>query len=179
VIQSAAVPSGVKSDVESEKAEIHHAETYFRRATAAKPSMAEAHLRLGHVLLLLERPADAIPELRQALASTVDDWLTYYGQLFLGAALESTRDLDGAFGAYTAAATLYPKAQSPHIALSALARRRGDRDAAFKAIQQVFDRPANDPESDDPWWSYFVAQARNADDLLNDLRRPFQPESRP
>ena len=29
---------------------------------------------------------------------------------------------------------------------------------------------------DDPWWSYYVAQARDADDLLEAMRRPYLSE---
>jgi hypothetical protein len=64
-------------------------------------------------------------------------------------------------------------AQSPGLALSALARSRGDRDGALRELKRVFDLPAGVPERDDPWWTYYVAQARNADDLLEQMRRPF------
>jgi len=58
-------------------------------------------------------------------------------------------------------------------ALSELARRQGDRPAALRALQRVFDLPSTEPDRIDPWWRYHVAQARNADDLLDDLRAPF------
>ena len=34
-------------------------------------------------------------------------------------------------------------------------------------------------DRDDPWWTYHVAQARNTDRLLEDLRRPFLEEHEP
>ena len=58
---------------------------------------------------------------------------------------------DAAFDAYHRAAALSPTAQSPWLALSHLARRRGDRAAALRALQQVFDLPS-EPDRDDPWW---------------------------
>ncbi len=30
---------------------------------------------------------------------------------------------------------------------------------------------------DDPWWTYYKSQARNADDLLEELWRPFLSEA--
>jgi len=174
VVQSAAVPSGVRLNWQSEKAELRQAETYFRHALAADPTMAEAHLRYGRVLMLLERYADAVSELRQALELLDDPQQEYYAQLFLGGVLEAQRDFADARDAYAAAARLFPAAQSPHIALSALARRRGDRGGALRDIQQLFARPDRNPEADDPWWEYYVIQARNADDLLEELRRPFR-----
>jgi tetratricopeptide (TPR) repeat protein len=104
--------------------------------------------------------------------------LRYYGELFLGAEEESLTQYDAAFDAYHRAAALYPTAQSPWLALSQLARRRGDRAAALRALQQVFDLPS-EPDRDDPWWTYYVAQARNIDQLFEDLRRPFLVEHEP
>lgn len=166
-------PHGMTFDVESGGAELRHAESFFRRAIAAAPQMAEAHLRFGHVLLRLERFADAAAELRLGLGSTDDALLRYYGQLFLGASEEMLGNVDAARAAFTEAAALYPSAQSPGLALSALARRRGDRDGALRELRRVFDLPREQSDRDDPWWTYYVAQARNADDLLAEMRRPF------
>src|SRR5439155_24896510 len=87
--QSAVIPTGVQMDVGSIRSELRQAETFFRRALAANRAMPEAHLRLGRVLSLLERQADAILELREAMASTEEVLLQYYAQLFLGAAEEA------------------------------------------------------------------------------------------
>ena len=88
VVQSAmreSMPSsGAAFDIQSEGPELRQAETFFRAALEARPAFPEAHLRLGRVLMLLERPADAVNELRQALGSTDDRLLQYYGELFLG-----------------------------------------------------------------------------------------------
>jgi tetratricopeptide (TPR) repeat protein len=172
-LHSTALPTGFNFDLGSSKAELHQAEAFFRRALAANPSMPEGHLRFGHVLLLLEHFADATAELRLALGSTDDGLLRYYGQMFLGASEDAAGHVDAARVAFTEAAALYPMAQSPGLALSALARSRGDRDGALRELKRVFDLPAGVPERDDPWWTYYVAQARNADDLLEQMRRPF------
>jgi hypothetical protein len=61
------------------------------------------------------------------------------------------------------------------IALSQLARRRGDRTGALAAIARMFALPMpEDGDRRDPWWFYTTAQARNADDLLDAMRAPFR-----
>ena len=137
--------------------------------------MAEARLRYGRVLFLLGRDADAAAELRKALAALDDRQLRYFGELFLGAVETARRDVDAARDAYGRAAELYPAAQSPHIALSELARRRGDRAGALREML-IAVGPGGDIGRADPWWSYFVAQARNADHLMEDLRQSFRHE---
>ena len=178
-VRSAVLPSGFSLDVGSERTELRQAESFFRGALALKPDASETHLRLGRVLALLGRHADAANELRQAIGSTDDTLLVYYGNLFLGAEEQALGRYDAARDANERAAALYPMAQSPLLALSELARRQGDRPAALRALQRVFDLPSTEPERSDPWWRYHVEQARNVDELLEELRRPFQPGAAP
>ena len=123
--------------------------------TTAKPGSASAACR-G----LLGRPCRGRQELREALASAGEDLLRYYGELFLGAAEEALGRYDAAFDAYQRAAALYPTAQSPLLALSSLARRRGDRAGVLGALRQLFALPVEKPDRDDPWWTYHVEQAQ-------------------
>src|SRR5262245_51503956 len=171
-LQSVSLPDGVNFAVGSDHAELRKAEGLLRRAVAAKPEFAEARLRLGHVLLRLGRAADASRELTRALEAIDDPLLGYYAALFAGAAREALGDLDAAEASYARAAELQPRAQSPHFALSALARRRGDRRVALRQMRTVFEIAHGDRD-DDPWWSYHTAQARSADDLLAALVAPF------
>jgi tetratricopeptide (TPR) repeat protein len=171
--RAAVVPRGITLDVRSEREELGQAEAFFRRALALNPDAPETRLRLGRVLLLRGRYKEAANELRLATASAGEDLLRYYGTLFLGAAEEGLGDYGRATAAYAKGAELYPAAQSPRLALSALARRRGDRRGAVTEIRRVFDLPVFPPARDDPWWTYHTAQARNADALLDELRQPF------
>jgi tetratricopeptide (TPR) repeat protein len=116
---SAARAPGVRFDVRSGQAELREAEKAFRQALAIRPDLAEAHLRLGRVLSLLGKPKEAVDELRIAASQSREPLLSYYADLFVGAALESLRDLDAARNAYEAASRLRPEAQSPRLALSA------------------------------------------------------------
>jgi hypothetical protein len=48
-------------------------------------------------------------------------------------------------------------------------------------MQRVFDLDKADraeSEREDPWWAYWTAQARNTDELLEQVWRPFR-EARP
>ena len=171
--RAAVLPNGITFDLRSEREELGQAEAFYRRALALKPDVPETRLRLGRVMLLRGRYKEAASELRLANGSAGEDLLRYYGALFLGAAEEALGDHAAASAAYREAARLYPAAQSPHLALSALARRRGDRAGALAEIRRVFELPASPPARDDPWWTYHGAQARNADALLEELRRPF------
>ncbi len=176
-LRSAVAPAGTVFAIGSDRAELRRAEGFYRRALAADSSLPELHMRFGHVLLLLEHDADAAKELRVALESEGDPLLRYYGELFLGAAEERLGHTDAARQAYSEAGALYPNAQSPHLALSALARRLGDRATAFKEMQIVFGLQQADSPPDDPWWTYYKSQARNADDLLDEMWRPFLSEA--
>jgi hypothetical protein len=60
--------------------------------------------------------------------------------------------------------------------LSALARRRGDRNGALREMRRVFDAVSDDLD-DDPWWTYHTSQARSADDLFAALVAPFRSEA--
>ena len=172
---SVSMPAGFELDIGSARGELHQAEGFLRRALAQAPEMAEAHLRLGHVLALQGHDAEAVAELQQALTRLADEELEYDGELFIGAAYEALGRYDEAAAAYADAASRFPLAQSPLIALSQLARRRGDRTGALAAMARVFALPMpEDGDRQDPWWVYKTAQARNADDLLEALRSPFR-----
>ena len=132
-------------------------------------------MRLGRVLALLGRHADAAAELRRASEALTETQLRYYVSLFLGAEEEALGNREAARTAYEQANTLAPVAQSPLLALSQLARRSGDRAAALRAMDRMFALEIDDPH-DDPWWWYYVDQGRDADDLLDSMRRPFLAE---
>ena len=87
-----------------------------------------------------------------------------------GSVMQQAAELLSARGATVE--MIYPDAQSPHVSLSQLARKGGDRATALREIQRVFELSAH-PGQDDPWWDYFRLATRDADHLLDDLRRPF------
>jgi tetratricopeptide (TPR) repeat protein len=171
VVKTVTLPSGFSMDAAGDRDELRQARSFFRRAVAVDPDFAEAHLRLGRVLALEREPAEALRELTLATAGLTDEPNRYYRHLFLGAVEESMARYDDAREAFTEAARLFPTAQSPLIALTELARRRGDRRDALRLVQRVFDLPEVD--RDDPWWTYDRWQARNANQWIEDLQQPF------
>jgi tetratricopeptide (TPR) repeat protein len=160
-VQSARLPAGARLDIGSDRQELQRAESLFRRSLASNPRHAEARVRLGRVLALLGRPVAAVQELRTALADTTDRLLLYYALLCLGDAAESAGDLERARQAYADARALYPRAQSPRLALSQMANRTGDRRTALGELQAAM-ALANGPDGADPWWTYSVAAGRDA-----------------
>ena len=176
------LPTGIRIAIDPERSELRDAERFFRRAVELNPELAEAHLRLGRVLGVTGHPVEAAEHLRRALgliaqadADADGPLLEYFGALFLGDAEEALDHVDAARTAYGRAAALYPLAQSPRLALSALERRSGNRDGALREIQRVFALPVRKGVESDPWWTYHEATGRNADALLEELRRPFLP----
>ena len=159
VVRSAALPSGYSLDVPSEAAALRDAEDFFRRALARNAEHGEARLRLGHVLLARGRPQQAADELRMVDTAGQPPVLQYFHAMFLGSAEEALGHLEAARTSYEQAAELFDGTQSPRLALSALAMRRGDRAGALASIQPLF---ANaDVRPGDPWWDYYIAQARD------------------
>ena len=176
-VKSAVLPTGVVIDVGSDRTELREAEALFRRALEIKPDYPEARLRYGRVMGLLGKHAEAAAELRRAVADITDRQMLYYTGLFLGAEEEALGNRDAARVAYEQAAELFPLAQSPLLALSQLARRYGDRGGALRAIDRLFALPEADLDAHtEPWWWYYVAQARDADDLLEAMHRPYLAE---
>jgi len=153
--------------------ELRKAERLFRESLERNPKQIEARIRLGRVLGRRGRHQDAIAELRRATMETENRLLQYYGQMFLGTEAAALDLTDEARRAYERAAGLYPDAQSPHLAIGALAGRTGDRAGALAAIQPVL--TGDDPLlSDDPWWSYYTAQARDLVGIVEALHEAVQ-----
>jgi tetratricopeptide (TPR) repeat protein len=168
-MDGAAIPPGFILGIGSDRAELHRAEEYFRRALDVDPDLAEARLHLGHVLLAGKKYKDAADALRR-IRFAHDDQLEYYRAIFLGAAEAGlARDAE-ARTEYRRAAELRPEAQSPLLALSELALKHGDRQSATRELARVFALPPYAPERDDPWWEYFTSQVRDADARIASLR---------
>jgi tetratricopeptide (TPR) repeat protein len=171
VIHTAAVES--LSDKRSAKAHLEEAADHFGKALKGNPHFVEARVHRGFVLGELGRYDDAAGELRQAVDQAQGPQLSYYAELFLGRAEESLGNLSEARRHYTRASEIYPRAQSPRLSLTLLARQRGDRAEVMNTMGQVLSLPHADREQADPWWDYFRWQNRSAAALLADLYRPF------
>jgi Flp pilus assembly protein TadD len=173
------VRGDLKGDVGSVEAELELAQKFYRRALAANPDFPEARLHLGRVLGLLERHQDAAAELQRSIPQFGDTQLLYYGELFLGREEAASRRREAATAHLHRAAALFPRAQSPYLALSLLARTYGDRPGAVHGIKEVFALPLDEEARKDPWWDYHRSHVRNTDALLAELRRSFLTGEKP
>jgi tetratricopeptide (TPR) repeat protein len=178
VNQNVFLPRGGRVSYGSKEEELKEAEKLYRKALRVNPDFAEAHLRLGRVLLLLGRPQQAYPELREAAGKIEDSQLSYYAALYLGRALEALSRPDAARQQYERAARLYPTAQSPLLALSQLEWREDDPEGAIAAVQRVFELPLGNIREDDPMWIYDLSHVRDADALLEAMQTEFGKLSR-
>ena len=178
ILDSTTLPFGMHIDAPSERESLRTAEDYFRRAVEARPDFVAARLRRGRSLDRLGRHADAVQELRRAGSLTEDPAMRYLAVLFEAAAQEGLGDASAAQALYEQAARQFPNAQSPSLALSRIARDRGDRTAAQAAAERVFTRPATD-EMNDPWWTYHLFIFRSVPAMMLELQRPFTETGAP
>lgn len=174
VVKTAVLPTGYVLRIDSGAAEMKTAEAFLEKAVRLDPLFDEAYLHLGHVLLARGKPQQAVTALQRATAGAKDPLLQYYDAMFLGAAEEELSQDDAARSAYERAAAVFPRAQSPYLALSALNARRGSRTAAVMAIAPLFALPSDVEYRDDPWWRYSTLQGRRAGDLLEALWMQFR-----
>ena len=170
-IQTAALESG--ADLRGPKIHLDEADDLYRRALKENPQHVEARVHRGYVLELLGHHKDAAGELRVAAASVQRPQLRYYTELFLGLAEESLGNHVAARGHYTQAAALYPKAQSPLLALALLARQLGDRMGAQDAMRRVLALPQRPDRDADPWWEYYRSQDQRFEAVFAELHALF------
>jgi tetratricopeptide (TPR) repeat protein len=166
-IQTAALESGV--DRRGARPHLDEAAESFRKAIKENPYFVEARVHRGFVLGQLGRQTDAAEELREAVDTAQGSQLRYYAELFLGQAEESLGNRAAARDHYARALALYPRAQSPLLALSLLARQFGDRAGAQKAMRQLMTLPAKRALEDDPWFACHRWQNRGYEVLFGEL----------
>jgi tetratricopeptide (TPR) repeat protein len=149
------------------------AERFYREAVAVDPSMTEAKVRLAHVLLQKRRFKDAVSILEGDIHTT-DANVLYFAAMTRGRLMQQTLHPDEARRSFSEASTLFPSAQSPLLALAALAREQGDETSASVAMTRLSALATTDPWRDDPWWLYYECNGRNVVGELLRLRYAFR-----
>jgi tetratricopeptide (TPR) repeat protein len=182
LVRSMQLPWGATHGIESERSELREAEELFRRATDADPALLEARVRRGRVLQLLGRHEQAVRELERAVSALAAagpdpdaELLRYYAEMFLGAAAEATGRHEASQAAYGRAASAFPGASAPQLALSQLALQADDRVAALDAARLAL-RPRAGQDRDDPWWRYHLVQGRRVDSWFARLHESLASE---
>jgi tetratricopeptide (TPR) repeat protein len=162
--------TGQSNQLFSTSRERELAEESFRRALKIDASLNEARIRLGQVLDARGQHDAAVAELERALKTPLAARLEYWGRLLLGRAEHARDRLDAAAKAFTRAHALFPDAPSPILALSQVARDRGDRAAALQWLGELPDVRWLDADSD-PWWSYPSVHEPDATTQVVDVRK--------
>jgi tetratricopeptide (TPR) repeat protein len=141
----------------------------YRQALVLDPSLAEAHLRLGHVLLLTGKSDEADASFARASAETGDRRWRYLADMLRADAADARGDRAAARQRYQAALAAWPDAQGPVLALSRLEAADGDWPAAQARLTTFAPRAGG--RAEDPWWAYGFGQAWRIDAGLATLRR--------
>lgn len=152
---SVAEANRTSAAVSSARGELVRAERFYRDSLVHRPEHVEARVRHGRVLDNLGRQAEALDELRRAIAGGASGHLLYLAELFLGRAEETRGHDEAARAAFARASALYPNAQSPRLALSQIARRAGNRAAAQRELRALASLSAEEHRREDPWWLYY------------------------
>ncbi len=150
----------------SEREHVYGAERDLRDALkyGAPP---EAQLRLGRVTGRLGRHGDAVRLLERCVPPAGDARLAYFRELFLGTEYGALGRIDEARASFERAATLFPTAQAPLIAISDVCRRSGDRAGALAALGRLEALPS---ARADPWRNYYQSAAADAERQLKAVR---------
>jgi len=144
---------------------LNRAADFFRRALALDPTITEARVRLGHVLLEQGRADQARTELERAVAAAAggegaNRFECYISQLFLGRLHQRGRSVE-AWKCYEAALAIEPEAQTPRLALSQLLHAQGDRDGTARLLEPVAPADGSALEGPpDPWIEYRLGTGR-------------------
>ncbi len=141
----------------------------YRQAVVLDPTLAEAHLRLGHVLLLTGKVDDADAAFARASTETADRRWRYLAEMLRADAADARGDRAGARQRYQAALAAWPDAQSPVLALSRIEASSGEWTEAQARLVALSPRAGG--RAEDPWWAYGFGQAWRIDAGLATLRR--------
>lgn len=177
-LTSVVLPPRTVLGIGSRERELATARQAFRDALRLDPGLVEARVRLGRVLADEGHAAEAAGHLRAGLDATDEPILRYLAALFLGEQEAKLGRGAEAAAAFAVAISVEPGAPSPHLALSQLARARGDRANAQQSLDRALALAGRRPARD-PWWSFLDSAGRHWEAWLDDARRALAGEPSP
>ena len=142
----------------------------FLRDGVERGAPLEAQLRLGRVTGRLGNHADAVALLLQTVPPAGDAQFAYFRELLLGTEQGALGQIGAARASFERAATLFPMAQTPLIAMSDVLRRSGDRARALDVLRRLEALPPDATKRTDPWWDYHRSYVTDAEDQLAAVR---------
>ena len=149
------------------------AESYYRRALDLQPSLFDARLRLGRMLLEADRFDEALAQVTRASERATSPKEHYLARLFLGRVHAGAGRWSESVAAHTAAGGLLADCQSWALALSYALLKLGAKDEALAQVRIALER-SNPARCEDPWWEYEFGYGRRADALLEQLREELR-----
>jgi tetratricopeptide (TPR) repeat protein len=166
-------PLGAGSPRDTAAGMLRYAEWHYRAALEGDPRLVEARVRLGRVLQIEQRWADARREFEQAEGEATEPFLKYLAALFRGQVEEREKRYDAAIQAYHAALGRYPDAQAASLGLGHAFEMKGEFDAGWAAVRKMLMRGNQEPQPD-PWTVYSLAQYWQAERRIAELRKTVQ-----
>jgi Tfp pilus assembly protein PilF len=159
---------------EAASVELARAETDLRRALELDPALAQARIRLAHVVGERGHPREASALAEEALRGTLPRFFEVYATLILGRNLTRQGRLDEARAAFERAAVLAPAAQAARVGRSQVALAAGRPTDALKALTD-FLGPGRHVRNDvEEWATYFRVHDPTAAVQLAALRAEFR-----
>jgi tetratricopeptide (TPR) repeat protein len=139
----------------------------YEQAMKSPETEAEACVRNALFLYRLGDYRQAIGLLDRPMPQSPDTYVRYLVDLVRGKVLHRLGRLDEAEAAFRAALATWPGAQSARISLMTLLATGGARPEAAALAEAV--ETAHD-EQVDPWWTYWLGDARVYPDIIARLR---------
>ena len=147
------------------------AEALYRSILEKEPDHGEARVRLGRVLQLQGRTAEALRELESGLGQTSERTLKLVALLLLGELHDGTADTVKAIDSYRAAVETNPECQAAAIALSRALLRAGNARASDQVILEFLRHAGSRSEAPDLWLRYIGGNAERVESRLAGLRQ--------
>lgn len=152
---------------------LYQAERLFRRAIAGDESLAEARIRLAHVLADRLDPIAALSELEKMRGTDLPPLLEYYASLVRGRAARAANRLDEARTAFERAASIATSASAPLYGLSDVALAQGRRAESLSYLLKAGAELRD--EANEPWWWIDRAHVPDGNEQIDQLRRELAP----
>ncbi len=150
----AGFPDGFAISESSARDSARQAERCYREALDLEPSLTEARLRLGRVLVLTGALDEAEKELAVVAEDTTEPRLVAFAQVFWGGVRDTRGDLLGAISHYRAAIGADQDCQTAAFALSEALYRSGRHRSATESLVTALQASRADGIS--PWHAYHV-----------------------
>src|SRR6185295_13768975 len=109
-----------------------HDEALLQKALAGNPSLDQARLRIGRVIMEQDRWEEGLKQVQQVRVT--DEPLIYYASLFAGDAELALGRAGDAAKSFERALDLFPRAQAARLGLGASLRLLGERQPAIDAV---------------------------------------------